>query len=432
MIQLQFLNRILKSKDISLVTINNIDKSFFSDYKDEFQYIFDHYTTYGNVPDTATFLSKFKDFDITEVNESDRFLLDELYKDKKTRMWAETFNRVKDLIMSGRADEVENVTSTAMEKIANTHYIESVDIVHNQSRYDKYIEKSEDFKKYYLKTGFDELDKVIGGWDRNEELATIIARPNVGKSWILLKVALAAAKQGLKVGLYSGEMSEDKVGCRLDTLYGHISNTKISHGNRDVQNDYKKVLDELGKSISGQIRVITPKSYNGMFGVNALRSFIEREKLDMLCIDQHSLLEDDRGARDPIVRASNISKDLKRLQVLKRIPIISVSQANRMSVNKGDKGKDDYDDTLDLENIAQSDRIGQDSTIVIGLTYKDKVLSMKLIKSRDSGRGDVFKYAMDYDKGLFTYIPSENDFISDCNALRDMYEDDSSPISEAF
>ena len=33
----------------------------------------------------------------------------------------------------------------------------------------------------------------------------------------------------------------------------------------------------------------------------------------MLCIDQHSLLEDDRNARNPVEKASNISKDLKNL-----------------------------------------------------------------------------------------------------------------------
>ena len=415
MIQLQFLNQVIKSGDASLITLNNLDKSFFSDYENEFDFICNHYTEYGNIPDAITFLSKFPQFDIVEVNETNRFLLDALYDDKKMRTMAKSFNKVKDLLRDSKVDQAMNVYVSSMEELTSATHMDAIDILRDTSRYDDYIEKSNDFSKYYVRTGFPELDEIIGGWDRKEELATIIARPNVGKSWILLKVALAAAEQGLTVGLYSGEMSENKVGYRLDTLWGHISNTKITHGNRSVQNDYKLLLERMAKDIPGNIKVITPKAVNGIMGVNALRAFVEKEKIDILCIDQHSLLEDDRNAKDVVVRAANISKDLKRLQVLKRIPIVAVSQANRAVAENG---------TMGLENIAQADRIGQDSTVVIGLEQKDGVLSLHLLKSRDSERGNVLKYALDFDKGGYTFIPNETDGMSDnrYEEVRDRYE----------
>lgn len=415
MIQLQFLNQVIKSGDASLITLNNLDKSFFSDYEKEFDFICNHYTEYGNIPDAITFLAKFPQFDIVEVNETNRFLLDALYDDKKMRTMAKSFNKVKDLLRDSKVDQAMNVYMSSMEELTSATHMDAIDILRDTSRYDDYIEKSNDFSKYYVRTGFPELDEIIGGWDRKEELATIIARPNVGKSWILLKVALAAAEQGLTVGLYSGEMSENKVGYRLDTLWGHISNTKITHGNRSVQNDYKLLLERMAKDIPGKIKVITPKAVNGIMGVNALRAFVEKEKIDILCIDQHSLLEDDRNAKDVVVRAANISKDLKRLQVLKRIPIVAVSQANRAVAENG---------TMGLENIAQADRIGQDSTVVIGLEQKDGVLSLHLLKSRDSERGNVLKYALDFDKGGYTFIPSETDGMSDnrYEEVRDRYE----------
>ena len=415
MIQLQFLNQVIKSGDASLITLNNLDKSFFSDYENEFDFICNHYTEYGNIPDAITFLAKFPQFDIVEVNETNRFLLDALYDDKKMRTMAKSFNKVKDLLRDSKVDQAMNVYMSSMEELTSATHMDAIDILRDTSRYDDYIEKSNDFSKYYVRTGFPELDEIIGGWDRKEELATIIARPNVGKSWILLKVALAAAEQGLTVGLYSGEMSENKVGYRLDTLWGHISNTKITHGNRSVQNDYKLLLERMAKDIPGKIKVITPKAVNGIMGVNALRAFVEKEKIDILCIDQHSLLEDDRNAKDVVVRAANISKDLKRLQVLKRIPIVAVSQANRAVAENG---------TMGLENIAQADRIGQDSTVVIGLEQKDGVLSLHLLKSRDSERGNVLKYALDFDKGGYTFIPNETDGMSDnrYEEVRDRYE----------
>lgn len=417
MVQLQVLNRILDSNDPSIFTLNNFDESFFSDYVDEFKFIRDHYAEYGVIPDKETFVSKFQDFDFISVNEPTKYLLDELVADRNRRKLVRTFNKVRDYLNNDDLDGALKEFRNSAETLSETVSLESVDILKDLSRYDKYIERCNDFNKYYVTTGFKELDEVLGGWDRQEELATIIARTNQGKSWLLLKCALAAAQQGLNVGLYSGEMSENKVGYRIDTLISHLSNSCLIHGNSAIQNDYKRYMESLqsGK-ISGSIKVVTPSQINGPAGVTALRAFIEKENLDMLCIDQHSLLEDDRKAKNPVERASNISKDLKNLQVLKKIPIISVSQQNR----------GDTTDGITTMNIAQSDRIGQDSTVVLAFEQKDGVLNLQIIKARDAGAGKKLQYAINFDKGTFEFMPSSNDALGGKGSedLKDEYEID--------
>lgn len=405
MIQLQMLNRILQSKNTALITVNNLTDDYFSDYREEFNFIKNHLDQYGNVPDLETFLNRFTNFDVIDVKESDNYLIDALYDNKNQRELASVFNKVRSLIMSNKTDEAMKVYLNASQNIVKGVHLDSVDIISDTSRYDRYLEKCNDFNKYYVSTGFKELDEIIGGWDRQEELATIAARSGVGKSWMLLFVAVAAAKQGLNVGIYSGEMSEDKVGYRIDTLISHLSNGQIIHGNVNVSGHYKEYLDNLKTTIKGSIRVLTPSKINGPAGVTALRAFIEKDNLDMLCVDQHSLLEDDRNARNPIERAANISKDLKNLQVMKKIPIISVSQQNRNSVENG----------VSTANIAQSDRIAQDSTIILFLEQKDGVLTIHLTKSRDSVNARDLNYAVDLDKGMFTFIPEGVD-ISDADA----------------
>ena len=321
MIQLQAINKILDSRDASFIIINNITEEFFSDYPNEFRFIKEHLDTYSQIPDKATFLSKFPDFDIIQVNESTNYIVDALYEDKNKRELAKVFNKIRNLLNNNQTEEAMTLYTTAASSMVKAKHLDSIDIFKDTSRYNAYVERCEDFKKYYVKTGFKELDDIIGGWDRQEELVTIAARTNMGKSWLLLKCALAAVEQGLKVGLYSGEMSSRKVGYRLDTLISHISNSGITKGNGDLQTQYKKYIDELPKKYTGTLKVLTPEMIDGPAGVTALRAFIEKEDLDMLCIDQHSLLEDDRHARTPVEKASNISRDLKNLQVLKKIPI---------------------------------------------------------------------------------------------------------------
>lgn len=398
MIQLQFLNKLISSKDTSILLMNNITEDFFSDYRDEYAFIRDHISKYGNCPDMVSFLDKFPDFDVVEVNETTSYLVDELYQDYNKRKLARVFNRVRELINADKIDEAMSVyTSAASDVIQSTH-LETVDIFQDTSRYDAYVDKCFDYDRFYIKTGFDELDELIGGWDRYEELATIVARPGIGKSWVLHTIAVAAAKQGMRVGIYSGEMSENKVGYRIDTLISHISNSSIMRGNSEVQVEYKKYMEELPKKFTGTIKVLTPAMINGAAGVTALRAFIEKEKLDILCVDQHSLLEDDRKARNPVDKAANISRDLKNLQVLKKIPIIAVSQQNRETGIDGKVG---------TANVAQSDRISQDSTVMVFLEQKDRVLTLNLVKARDSVAGAKLQYAVDLNRGIFQFIPND-------------------------
>lgn len=416
MIQTQVINMLLNTQDTSILKVNNIDDSFFSDYYEEFHFIQDHIEKYGNIPDKLTFANRFPQFDWIEVKESNKYLIDALYEDKNKRTLAKTFNRVRELLMSDKVDEAMSLYSNSIEQVKVTSHLSATDLFSDISRYQAYIDKTQDFSKYYLRTGFNELDEALGGWDRLEELATIVARPGVGKSWCLLKCAIAAAEQGLNVGMYSGEMSASKVGFRMDTLIGHISNRGIMQGDISIQNDYKLFIDTLAQKYKGKFWVITPNDLGHPATVNDLDAFIDKYKIDALFIDQHSLLEDQRKAKDPVGKASNISKDLKNLQVQKKIPIISVSQQNRSLVEETG--------TYDVSRIAQADRIGQDSTAVLFLEQKDGVLTIHIAKSRDAISGLKLKYAIDLDKGVFSFIPNEEDALggSGCEELRNEYE----------
>ena len=418
MISNQVINYLLDTKDSSLITINNLTDKYFYDYKKEFNFILEHFKQYGNIPDKETFLNQFPDFDLVKVSETPQYLIEELFKEYQKNQLAYTFNNVRKYLIEGNTEKAVEIYQKAYETLTTGVALQCVDILKDTSRYDAYIERTTNFDKYYVRTGFPELDAILGGWDREEELAVIIARTNKGKSWINLKMVLAAAEQGLNVGIYSGEMSERKVGYRIDTLLQHIPNGSLIHGSIDIKDDYKTYMENLPNRLKGSIKVLTPKMINGTAGVNALRAFIEKEHLDILFIDQHSLLEDDRGAKNPVERASNISKDLKNLQVLKRIPIIAVSQQNRTK-------NDDDSDNIDTTQIAQSDRIGQDATVIIGITRDKKdnsLMTLHVVKSRDSVVGNKITYKVDFNRGEFIYVPEGNEKIDSNEDYSTRYE----------
>lgn len=418
MIQNQFINKILSTKDKNMITVNNLTVDYFTSYPREFEFIKHHIDEYNAIPDVETFIHKFPDFDLIDVQEPVNFLLDSLYEDKNKRDLANVFNSVRNLILENKVDDAMNLYMSSTDSLVKAKHLDSIDILDDTSRYEKFIEKCNDFNKYYVKTGLKELDQIIGGWDRLEELATISARPGVGKTFLSLKMAIEAARQGLTVGFYSGEMTEDKIAYRIDTLISHLPNYKLIHGDRSIQNEYKEYLDSIKQLIPGKFKVLTPKAINGPAGVTALRAFIEKDNLDILFVDQHSLLEDDRKAKSPVEKAANISRDLKNLQVMKRIPIIAISQQNRSDTSAG----------IGTEHIAQSDRISQDSTTIIFIEQKDSVMTLTLAKSRDSITGKKLKYAVDLNTGTFNYIPEDLDAES-AEQLRDEFENHE-PVGE--
>ena len=410
--QLQVLNKVLPTKDFSLIELNNLTEDFFFNYKAEFNYIKNHYEKYQSVPDKLTFINIFPEFDIIEVTEPDNYLIEQLYKDYNSSFIASRFNQIKKLIEEDKTDEAVAYLVNSVDNLHQGSAIQSHDLLNDTSRYDRYLERVANHDKYYIRTGFPELDNIIGGLDRENENMVIAARTGIGKTWTLLIMAAAAVQQGLRVGIYSGEMSVDKVGYRIDTIIGGINNNIITRGiDTSVQMQYKNYLENLKKGIyskdgRGALKVLTPNDIAGPATVAALRAFVDKEHLEILFIDQYSLLEDTSHAQSGHERVANISKAVKNLQVMKRIPIVSVAQMNRTKNDDGEK---------DTTQIGLSDRIGQDATCVIMLDrereyldeqktqVKDDKLIMDITKSRDGGTGKLV-YKANFNTGKFLIL----------------------------
>ena len=62
--EIKILNKVLQTGDISLIRNNDLGSEYFPIYKNEYNFIVNHFQNYGNVPDQLTFLGQFKDFDL--------------------------------------------------------------------------------------------------------------------------------------------------------------------------------------------------------------------------------------------------------------------------------------------------------------------------------------------------------------------------------
>ena len=413
MISLQVLSKVISDKSIAILEDNFLTEEYFPGYEEEYNFIVDHYKKYGNVPDEATFLSQFTDnngnptIELVEVNESDRYLVDKIQEEYLFQKSVPIVQKAAKLLGTD-ANAAAEYMVTAMKEIQPHYSLGGIDIIAQANkRYDEFLERKNMQDKWFITTGFKELDNITHGLQRGEELMVIVARVNQGKSWVLEKICTHIWEIGYNIGYVSPEMGATNIGYRFDTLYNHFSNKDLTWGNKDLQEDsYRGYIEDL-KSRDNKFIVATPADFQRTITITKLRNWVRQYKLDVIAIDGISYLTDERAVRgdNKNTMLTNISEDLMGLSIELGIPIIVVTQANRNAVNK-----DDEDSTPELENVRDSDGIVFNASKVIAIRQlKNSVLRMQIKKQRNGMVGGKLDYAWDIDTGEFTFVPSDRD-----------------------
>lgn len=405
-ISVQVISKVLLNQDDEFLQNSNITGDYFVGYEDEIAFIENHKKEYGNIPDKLTFLSQFPEFEIVDVQESEVYLIDKLKEEYLYSQSVPVVQRIAKLLETDSNAAVEYMLQATKELQPN-YQLKGVDIIHDaQDRYDQFIERKQHQDTWFFTTGFPELDDIVHGIQRTEELVVIFARINQGKSWVLEKMCTHVWQLGFNVGYVSPEMTATSIGYRFDTLYKNFSNRALMWGKDDVsESEYQNYIDKL-KENEHSIVVSTPIDFQKKITITKLRNWIKKYKLDMVAIDGITYLTDERYKRgdNKTTTLTNISEDLMELSIEMNVPILVVVQANRSGVI--DK---DTNGTPELENIKDSDGIAANASKVFPIRQKDSQLEIGIKKQRFGPVGGKVNYAWDIDTGTFIYVPSEDD-----------------------
>lgn len=404
MVELQIINKILQDKSNAILLNNNIGEEHFLTYKDEIKFINNHLQKYGTIPDMETFLERFNDFDVIEVGESEKYLVEKIKEQYMYHKMVPFVHKLAELVTEDSTKAVEFLMSqTDNIRKLSAQYREGYDIIKNsRDRREEFKFRNEAKGLLGITTGIEELDKITHGWMK-EDLIIILGRTNEGKTWVLLFFLVAAWMAGVPVLLYSGEMSETLVGFRFDTLYGKFANDALMSG-KDNLGDGKTVADyyEYLNNISTTdvpFIVITPKHLGGKrLDIPKLHQLIEQYKPGIVGIDQISLMDDYRREKgDPKrVQYGNIAEDLFLTSEKYGIPIIAPVQANRESR----KDKKSKDGAPEVEHISESDAIAHNATRVISIRNIDVTMKFAIKKNRYGQNNRELLMIWDINEGI--------------------------------
>jgi len=418
-IHLQILNKILHTGSFDIVTNNGLSEKNFPEYEEEFNYIKTHYDIYKKVPDKVTFLAKFKYFRILDVEESDEYLMDALAEQDLFDKTSSVLNEGSDLLYSDAFEGVKYL-SRKIEDLQKDIRIKTYDFVQDtDKRLEEYLKDRNVDKNKIITTNFTELDKHIDGFLPGEELVTLLARINEGKSWILSAFSVGAWLMGKRVGLYNSEMSSVSASYRADTLLSNISNKCLLTGNKAVRDDYLTYINGI-QDRNNPLLFATKKELNGKLTISKMEALIKKHELDVFFIDQYSGVEDENAKRgeNRKDKYARLSDELMDISIKYGVPIVGAVQANRKSVEGSDEEK-----MPELDNISDADEIGALSTKVISIRNLKSGLKFKVIKNRYGNKGGECLYYWDIDKGMFKHIPDENSSNKKKKENKDKYQD---------
>lgn len=405
------INKILDSKSLKIMNENGLTENNFLTCKDNYIFIMEHFQTYGVVPDVVTFLDKFRDFELLDVAENDGFLA---YKLRESALYRDLVPILKTSGDMTREDSIKAVQflKEKLEKLLKSSNIQvgrGYDIMTNaKDRLEEYKKRCAVRGLMGISSGIPQLDNYTHGWLAGEDLITIVGRTNEGKSWILLYLLVQAWIQDKCVVLYSGEMGRHLVGFRVDTTLEHFSNSRLMNGNDIIMGEYEDYIRKI--QAKGNFKVITPNDFGGRRPTVAeLENLCVYYKADILGVDQISLMADQRKGEQKRVQYSNVAEDLFALSEKLGIPVIANTQASRDSV----KDKKNKDQTPELDQIAESDGIPQNSSRVLSMKMIDGILKLAIKKNRYGINNKEILFRWDIDTGYIKPILGDIESSSD-------------------
>lgn len=214
-----------------------------------------------------------------------------------------------------------------------------------------------------IPTGFVDLDRILHGL-RKTEMITIAGRPAMGKTSLLVDIALNAARQGCRVAAFSLEMSDRSLARRLVASETGIDGQALDQAALS-DDDWGRVAGAVGRL--GELPIVLDDSpdLTPLELRSKCRAVAAGRGLDLVVVDYLQLMSSDRPAENRVQEISAISRGLKALAKELDVPVVVAAQLNRAVEARGDKRPQ-------VADLRESGQIEQDSDVVM-LLYRDEV-----------------------------------------------------------
>lgn len=212
-----------------------------------------------------------------------------------------------------------------------------------------------------IEMGMGDLDILLSGLN-DTDLVIVAARPAVGKTAFVLSALKNITKRGIPAYMCSMEMPGDQLASRVLSMISNVDAEKCRSATLSASDwdQYLNAQEELDTY---------PLYFNDK--VDATVAAVRKEAIrlhkecgiKLIVIDYLQLMTgDSKLNREALI--SSISRELKKLALELKIPVVALSQLNRNIENRVDKAPK-------LADLRESGAIEQDADVIVFLHEED-------------------------------------------------------------
>lgn len=208
-----------------------------------------------------------------------------------------------------------------------------------------------------IKTGIKLLEQVTGGWIPGD-LVVLAGRPGMGKTALALHFVKMAAEQRKHVYVFSLEMTNPRLVDRMIIGHSKIDPYKYRMG-RLSDTEYDRASGWAAEHSDMPIFMDEKSLVSIDYIVSRCRMMARRRQLDLVIIDYLQLINmaQEKGTtRDQAIGV--VTRKLKAMAKELNVPVLLLSQLNRMVEDRSDKRPS-------LRDLRESGNIEQDADLVL-------------------------------------------------------------------
>ena len=270
-----------------------------------------------------------------------------------------------------------------------------------------------------LSTGYPDLDHLLGGGFKKQEMVVLAARPSIGKTAFALNIARFVAMKNAhgerrrnSVAFFSLEMSAERVSQRLLCTEAKVSLSSLMDRSFNVENMHK--LTTAAAALSKANIFVDPA---GGLLISELRTKAKKLKespagLDLIIIDYLQLMrvDDELSGDNRHAKLSSISNSIKRLAKELDVPILVLSYLNR------EVDRISSDDLPHLRYLRDGGSIVEDADVVMllhrdrdkekGKQGEDRISTEALLQVKKNRNGKIGEVKLRFFPALMEFRPA--------------------------
>jgi len=397
--ELLLISSVLREQDVQTPRHFGISLYHFHTYKAEWSWLMKYANDHNKAPSRVAFKHEFPDVKLLRADDTGYYcerVLESHAQHEVLRLCEEAMEEVSSGEPMAALKLLAQGTNRASMDVSllgkNSNVLDDYEDIYNEAA--RRVEAAEKGGLPGISTGFPTLDSRTGG-PQPGHVWIVGARLGEGKSWAMLRMAVAALIEGKKVQFCSLEMSRSQVTLRTHTFLSALLKYEHSFKNMDLMlgkgyslKEYRKFLRYLRDNLTGQLFVSDMS--RGRVTATSLSAIIENNEPDILFVDYITLMGRDTDGWEGVAK---LSGDMKTLAERYGIPIVLAAQMNR-----GGHGRE----PAGAENLAESDAIGRDADCVVSLKQvSPHVVKAKVTKYRHGPDGYMWWNRFEVNAGVF-------------------------------